>query len=156
MAARGARAAGPDAGHWVPERAVAGGISAPHRRLSPGARRRRFYRGPARRDRVPMGTRSIRPSASAGRRLGEPPRERADDGRRRAGGSRSQTRHFDDPDRVRVGQRPGQVLVESWNRPGGNATGITFMTTLMEPKRLGLLRDLVPGVPLVGVLLNPS
>jgi putative tryptophan/tyrosine transport system substrate-binding protein len=47
-------------------------------------------------------------------------------------------------------------LVESWNRPGGNATGITFMTTLMEPKRLGLLRDLVPGVPLVGVLLNPS
>jgi len=45
-------------------------------------------------------------------------------------------------------------LVESWNRPGGNATGITFMTTLMEPKRLGLLRDLVPGVPLVGVLLN--
>jgi putative tryptophan/tyrosine transport system substrate-binding protein len=26
----------------------------------------------------------------------------------------------------------------------------------MEPKRLGLLRDLVPGVPLIGVLLNPS
>jgi len=47
-------------------------------------------------------------------------------------------------------------LVESWNRPGGNATGITFLTTLMEPKRLGLLRDLVPGVQLVGVLLNPS
>ena len=47
-------------------------------------------------------------------------------------------------------------LVESWNRPGGNATGISFLTTVMEPKRLGLLRDLVPGVPLVGVLLNPS
>jgi putative ABC transport system substrate-binding protein len=26
----------------------------------------------------------------------------------------------------------------------------------MEPKRLGLLRELVPGVPLIGVLLNPS
>jgi hypothetical protein len=26
----------------------------------------------------------------------------------------------------------------------------------MEPKRLGLLRDLAPGVPLIGVLLNPS
>src|SRR5262245_20245351 len=26
----------------------------------------------------------------------------------------------------------------------------------MEPKRLGLLRDLVPGVPLIGVLLNPE
>ena len=47
-------------------------------------------------------------------------------------------------------------LVESWNRPGGNATGITFLTTLMEPKRLGLLRELVPGVPLIGVLLNPK
>jgi putative tryptophan/tyrosine transport system substrate-binding protein len=47
-------------------------------------------------------------------------------------------------------------LVESWNRPGGNATGISFMTTVMEPKRLGLLRDLVPDVALVGILLNPS
>jgi putative ABC transport system substrate-binding protein len=47
-------------------------------------------------------------------------------------------------------------LVESWNRPGGNATGIAFLTTQMEPKRLGLLRDLLPGAHLVGVLLNPS
>jgi putative ABC transport system substrate-binding protein len=47
-------------------------------------------------------------------------------------------------------------LVESWNRPGGNATGVTLLTRLMEPKRLGLLRDLVPGVPLIGVFLNPS
>src|SRR5262249_61331204 len=27
---------------------------------------------------------------------------------------------------------------------------------LMEPKRLGFLRDLVPGVPLIGVLINPD
>src|SRR5215831_10335766 len=47
-------------------------------------------------------------------------------------------------------------LVESWNRPGGNATGVTLLTTLMEPKRLGLLRDLAPGVLLVGVLVNPG
>jgi putative ABC transport system substrate-binding protein len=47
-------------------------------------------------------------------------------------------------------------LVESYNRPGGNATGVTLLTRLMEPKRLGLLRDLMPGVALVGVLLNPS
>jgi putative tryptophan/tyrosine transport system substrate-binding protein len=56
-----------------------------------------------------------------------------------------------------LGSDPISVgLVESWNRPGGNATGVTLLTRLMEPKRLGLLRDLVPGVPLIGVLLNPS
>jgi putative ABC transport system substrate-binding protein len=47
-------------------------------------------------------------------------------------------------------------LVENFNRPGGNVTGVTLLTNLMEPKRLGLLRDLVPGVSLVGVLLNPT
>src|SRR5207245_10363353 len=56
-----------------------------------------------------------------------------------------------------LGSDPISVgLVESWNRPGGNATGVTLLTRLMEPKRLGLLRDLVPGVALVGVLLNPT
>ena len=47
-------------------------------------------------------------------------------------------------------------LVASFNRPGGNATGVTLLTNLMEPKRLGLLRELAPGVPLIGVLLNPK
>jgi putative ABC transport system substrate-binding protein len=47
-------------------------------------------------------------------------------------------------------------LVESFNRPGGNVTGVTLLTNLMEPKRLGLLRELAPGAPLVGVLLNPN
>jgi len=47
-------------------------------------------------------------------------------------------------------------LVESFSRPGSNATGVTLLTNLMEPKRLGLLRVLAPGVPLIGVLLNPK
>ena len=48
-------------------------------------------------------------------------------------------------------------LVESFNRPGGNATGVTLRgATLMEAKRLGLLRDLAPGVALVGALVNPN
>jgi putative tryptophan/tyrosine transport system substrate-binding protein len=56
-----------------------------------------------------------------------------------------------------LGSDPVSVgLVESWNRPGGNATGVTLLKRVMEPKRLGLLRDLVPGVALVGVLINPS
>jgi putative tryptophan/tyrosine transport system substrate-binding protein len=47
-------------------------------------------------------------------------------------------------------------LVDSFSRPGGNVTGVTLLTSLMEPKRLGLLRDLVPGVALIGVLINPD
>jgi ABC-type uncharacterized transport system substrate-binding protein len=47
-------------------------------------------------------------------------------------------------------------LVESYNRPGGNVTGVTLLTNLMEPKRLGLLRELAPGVPLIGALVNPN
>jgi putative ABC transport system substrate-binding protein len=48
-------------------------------------------------------------------------------------------------------------LVESFNRPGGNVTGVTLRgATLMEPKRLGLLHDLAPNVAVVGALVNPS
>jgi putative ABC transport system substrate-binding protein len=56
-----------------------------------------------------------------------------------------------------TGSDPVQAgLVESFNRPGGNATGVTTSTNLMEPKRLGLLRELAPGVSLVGALVNPN
>src|SRR5262245_48026472 len=47
-------------------------------------------------------------------------------------------------------------LAASFNRPGGNATGVTLLTNLLEPKRFSVLRDLMPGVSLIGVLLNPK
>jgi putative tryptophan/tyrosine transport system substrate-binding protein len=47
-------------------------------------------------------------------------------------------------------------LVESLSRPGGNATGFTLLTNEMEPKRLGMLHDLVPAATTIGALLNPS
>jgi putative tryptophan/tyrosine transport system substrate-binding protein len=47
-------------------------------------------------------------------------------------------------------------LVESLNRPGGNATGISLLTTAPESKRLGLLHELVPGSKMVGVLIDPN
>jgi ABC-type uncharacterized transport system substrate-binding protein len=47
-------------------------------------------------------------------------------------------------------------LVASFNRPGGNATGFTLLTNQMEPKRIGLLHELVPGVSLLGAMVNPS
>ena len=47
-------------------------------------------------------------------------------------------------------------LVNSINHPGGNATGYTILTNELEPKRIGLLRELAPGLPLLGALLNPD
>jgi ABC-type uncharacterized transport system substrate-binding protein len=51
-------------------------------------------------------------------------------------------------------ETPG--LVASFNRPGGNFTGFTIWTNEMESKRLGLLRELLPAIPLLGVLANPK
>jgi len=47
-------------------------------------------------------------------------------------------------------------LVASLNRPGGHVTGSTLLLTAMEGKRLGLLREMVPTVDLLAVLLNPA
>jgi len=47
-------------------------------------------------------------------------------------------------------------LVDSVGRPGGNATGYTLLTSELEPKRLGLLRDLLPDAGMIAVLLNPN
>src|SRR5262252_4881195 len=45
-----------------------------------------------------------------------------------------------------------QGLTASINRPGGNATGITSLTNEMEPKRLGLLHELVPHAHTIGLV----
>jgi len=47
-------------------------------------------------------------------------------------------------------------LVASFNRPGGNATGVNVLLNAMEGKRLALLREMVPTAALIAVLLNPA
>ena len=47
-------------------------------------------------------------------------------------------------------------LVASFNRPGGNATGVSVFTTALEAKRIELLRELVPNAALIGVFLDPK
>jgi putative ABC transport system substrate-binding protein len=47
-------------------------------------------------------------------------------------------------------------LVASFNRPGGNATGVSVFTTALEATRIELLRELVPNAALIGVFLDPK
>ena len=47
-------------------------------------------------------------------------------------------------------------LVASLNRPGGNTTGVFNFNPTLEPKRLGLLHELVPQAATIGILVNPN
>src|SRR5438874_774633 len=47
-------------------------------------------------------------------------------------------------------------LVTSFNRPGGNLTGVGLLGPELETKRLELLHELVPGTAPIGVLVNPA
>ena len=47
-------------------------------------------------------------------------------------------------------------FVSSLAHPGGNVTGISFMGVELVPKRLELLRELLPGATRIAVLVNPS
>jgi len=56
-----------------------------------------------------------------------------------------------------VGEDPVRLgLVSSLGRPGGNLTGINFLIGELTAKRLGLLREFVPGAARIAVLVNPA
>jgi putative ABC transport system substrate-binding protein len=56
-----------------------------------------------------------------------------------------------------AGYNPVEMgLVASLNRPGGNVTGVTILDVELGPKRLDLLRELVPAATVVAALINPT
>jgi putative ABC transport system substrate-binding protein len=55
-----------------------------------------------------------------------------------------------DQDPVRAG------LVDSVNRPSGNATGVSMLISVLGTKRIELLHELVPRAATIGMLMNPN
>jgi putative ABC transport system substrate-binding protein len=55
-----------------------------------------------------------------------------------------------------VGDAVGVGLVRSLGHPGGNLTGSTFITEETIGKQLQLLKEVVPGVSRIGVMINPG
>jgi putative tryptophan/tyrosine transport system substrate-binding protein len=53
-------------------------------------------------------------------------------------------------DPVRLG------IIASFNRPGGNITGVNMLITEIEEKRLGLLHELVPAATRIAVMVDPT
>jgi putative ABC transport system substrate-binding protein len=56
-----------------------------------------------------------------------------------------------------TGSDPVQLgLVSNLARPGGNVTGITLLNQELNAKRLEILRELLPNVTVIGLLVNPN
>ena len=56
-----------------------------------------------------------------------------------------------------VGSDPVELgLVASFNRPGGNITGVAYLNAEVAPKRLELLHKFVPAAKSIALLVNPA
>jgi putative tryptophan/tyrosine transport system substrate-binding protein len=55
-----------------------------------------------------------------------------------------------------MGDPVGDGLVASLARPGGNITGLTFIAPELVPKRLAILKEVLPGVSRIAVLFQPG
>jgi putative ABC transport system substrate-binding protein len=57
---------------------------------------------------------------------------------------------------VGVPDPPASKLVDSLARPGGNVTGLTNFAVQLSAKRLEYLKEAIPGLSRVGLLINPN
>jgi putative tryptophan/tyrosine transport system substrate-binding protein len=103
-----------------------------------------------------LGCGSVQPLALAGRRTGEPPRS-CDCVLRYPIGICGKGRNRNHPDCLWDRRRSGQIgLVDSFNQPAGNLTGISNLISGLGPKRFELLHELIPNASTIAVLVNPD
>jgi len=55
-----------------------------------------------------------------------------------------------------IGDPVGARLVASLARPGGNVTGVSYLVSELSGKWVQLLKEAIPGLARVGVLVNPA
>ena len=156
LAARRARAAG-DAGGRLPRGLIARSGRVPIACVPRRPQRSRLHRGPERDNRVSLGGGPKRSIAGVGGRSGSASGgcDRARWPARGTWRPRRRRRRF--PSSFRLGVDPVAAgLVASLNRPGGNLTGVSNLNAELGPKRLELLRELVPTAKVIGAARQPD
>src|SRR5262245_35110890 len=105
--------------------------------------------------RIPCRRHAFIPRPMGGRFCAAVARTRLDRCARHPVGNCSKGRNHDDTDRLRNRGRSSQGrLVARLNRPGGNVTGVSFISTELGAKQLGLLHELRPRAARIGVLVD--
>src|SRR5262245_59196712 len=126
-----------------------------HHGVSAGIERSRIRRRPERDDRLSLWRGQLRSIARTCGRTRAAPGKRF--GCRRRIGFGGQGGNCDDSYLAAIGGDPvSSGHVASLNRPGGNLTGVALLFYSLGPKRLEVLRELIPNAKLIAVLANPA